>query len=192
MYASTNTATPFPAGGLINLLAITNGTWGNTQSLITEFAGLTSSFVPTNAVLLGQVANDNSGGSGVTRNVFNFTYSGGLTAGEEMLAVFYPNLTTNSSAPGVGAAGFFFTTNAVIDGSQIAWLTPSDGASAVRLYAYTTDLGGSVPSNSFTAGMGAVGGNGFTTVPEPSALMLLLPGLALTAFFLRRGKRSVV
>jgi len=50
MYASTNTATPFPLGGLINLLAITNGTWGNTQSLIAEFSGLTSSFVPTNAV----------------------------------------------------------------------------------------------------------------------------------------------
>jgi len=144
--------------------------------------------------LLGQIANNNIGGnSGVVQDLFTFTYSGGLAPGEEMLAVCYPGLTTNSSAPGVGATGFFFRTNAVIDNSNIAWLTPSDGASGVILNANTTDLGGSVPSNSFTAGAGAIGGAGFTTaaVPEPSAMMLLLPGLALTVLFVRRGKRSV-
>ena len=190
MYASTNTSPLFPTGGLIDLLAITNGTWGNAQSLIAEFSGLTSSFVPTNAVLLGQFGNNDGVASGVTDNTFSFTYSGGLTAGEEMLAVCYPGLTTNSLAPGVGAAGFFFRTTNVIDSSDIAWVTPADGH-AYGLFALTTDQGGTLATNLFTAGAGAIGGDGFTTVPEPSALMLLLPGLAITLFVLRRGKRSV-
>ena len=192
MYSSTNTATPFPVGGLIELLALTNGsTWSNASGLVTQFQNQTGSFVPAGAVQVGRIGNDNSGGSGVTGGVFSFTYNGFFTPGEQLLAVAYPTLTTNSTAPGIGTPGFFFRTNAIIDGSDIAWLTPADGAN-VTLAAYTIGVGGSLPNAQFTAGAGAAGGYGFTTVPEPSssALMVLGGGLLVLSLLRSRTNRA--
>jgi len=177
----------FPLGGRINFLALESGSWSNQT---TTFSNLTSSFVPTGSVLLGSVYNDNSGGFGLTGGQISFSYSGNLNAGDEIIAVAYPTLTISSTSPGNNTKGFYFRTSSVIDGSDIAWVAPSDGSN-VALYAYTINQGGTLSNSTFTAGSGAAGGGGFTTVPEPSTYALLAVGaVGLFLSFRRRKVQS--
>ena len=187
-YASADTSTPFANGGLINILAKTDGLgWGNAADI---FSSLTSSFVPTGSVLVASFGNNDSDGPGIFSTAFTYNYSGSFAAGQPLLLVAYSSLTTSSSQPGQGTTGFFFRTDSVIDGSDIAWVAPSDGAT-VNLFAYTFDLEGSLANNQFTSGAGALGGSGFTTVPEPSTYALLtLGGLALAGHVIRRRRRA--
>ena len=193
MYSSTNTSSFFASGGLINLLAVTNGqTWATLPAFLGYtninhmFANTTSGFAPTGTVLLGKIGNDDSGGSGVTGGSYEFT----LTAGYELMTVGYSSLTTNSVSPGNSTAGFFFRSATAPAGSDIAWVVPSDG-SVVNMAAYTLDQSGDQPNNQFTSGTGAAGGNGFTTVPEPSTYALLaMSALGLGGYVVRRRNRS--
>ena len=193
MYSSTNTNSFFASGGLLNLLAVTNGqTWATLPAFLgygsinEMFASTTSGFAPTGTVLLGQIGNNNGGGSGVTDGTYAFT----MTAGYEMMTVGYSSLTTNSASPGNGTAGFFYRSATAIDGSDIGWVVPADGAT-YNMAAYTAALGGSVANNQFTSGTGAAGGNGFTTIPEPSTYALLaMSALGLGGYVVRRRNRS--
>ena len=194
MYAGTTTnSSYFSAGGLINLLAVTNGqTWATLPAFLGYtninhmFANTTSGFAPTGTVLLGKLGNDNSGGSGVTGGSFTNL---NLTAGYELMAVAYSALTTNSATPGNGTAGFFFR-SATTNEFSIAWVMPADGAT-YDLTGYTTNAGGFAPNDQFTSGTGAAGGNGFTTVPEPSTYALLaMSALGLGGYVVRRRNRS--
>jgi hypothetical protein len=188
MYASTDTSTPFANGGLINILAKTDGLgWGDAASI---FSSLTSSFVPTGSVLVASFGSNDPDGSGTVSTAFTYNYSGSFAAGQPLLLVAYSSLSTGSTQPGQGTTGFFFRTDSVIDGSDIGWIAPSDG-STVSLFAYTLGLDGSLANNQFTSGAGALGGSGFTTVPEPSTYALLtLGGLALAGHVLRRRRRA--
>ena len=67
---------------------------------------------------------------------------------------------------------------------HIAWVAPADGT--YILAAYTTDLTGSVSADQFTSGALATGGQGFTTVPEPSTWLLLAAGLTVVMVLRRR------
>lgn len=191
MYSSTGTTTAFPSGGRLNLLALDSGTWASAYpSLITALSTNTSSWTLPGTTLVGAIANDDSGGPGSTGGVFNFSYSGGFGVGDQLLLVAYPTLTLASSAPGNGTPGFFFRTDSVIDGSDIAWIAPADG-STVSLFAYTLGAGGSLPNNQFTSGVGATGGQGFTTVPEPSTYALLaMSGIGMAGYMIRRRRRA--
>jgi hypothetical protein len=190
MYSSTNTSTPFNSGGLINLLSLDTGTWAGLGNLNTLFSNLTNGFTPAGVTLVGKIGNDNSGGPGSTGGVFNFDYAGSFNAGDQFMLVAYPTLTTNSASPGLGTTGFFFRTDLVVDGSDIAYVAPADGAT-YSLFSYTTGAGGTFANNQFTSGAGAAGGNGFTTVPEPSTYALLaMSGLALGGYIIRRRSRA--
>lgn len=166
---------PFTLGGRVNLLALEEGTWADLpaslgySSLNEVFANLNGSFTPPGSVLVGQFANNDSGGPGVGDWFVNFVYSGNFNPGDQLLAVAYPTLTLASSSTVPDTPGFFFRTDSVIDGSDIGWVAPGDGQ-YVMLGAYTLDLGGSVPNNQFTAGSGAPGGNGFGVVPAAVAV----------------------
>jgi len=189
MYSSTGTTTAFPVGGRLNLLALDSGTWSSVYpDLIASLTANTSSWTLAGTTLVGSVYNDDSGGPGSTGGAFSFSYSGNFGAGDQLLLVAYPTLTASSTQPGNGARGFFFRTDSIIDGSTIAWLAPSDGATE-SLFAYTVGAGGVVPNNQFTSGSGAAGGSGFTTVPEPSTYALLgMSALALGGYVARRRR----
>lgn len=191
MYSSTGTTTAFPSGGLINLLALDSGTWSSAYpNLATALSTNTSSWTLPGTTLVGQIANDDSGGSGVTGGAFSYSYSGGFGAGDQLLIVAYPGLTLSSLAPGAGKAGFFYRTDSILDGSDIAYIAPADGGT-YTLATYTLDLGGSVANNQFTSGVGATGGQGFTTVPEPSTYALLaMSGIGMAGYVIRRRRRA--
>jgi hypothetical protein len=101
--------------------------------------------------------------------------------------VVYPTLTLSSLQPGFGTVGFFYRTNLIDDASDMAWFAPSDG-NTNSLFFYTQNLGGNQTNDKFTSGAGALGGNGFTTVPEPSTFALLALGSA--AFVVMRKRRK--
>jgi hypothetical protein len=185
-FASINTTTPSPAGARINILALESGSWSDINMLST-FQNLTSSFTPAGSVLVAALATNDSDGPGTTANTFTFSYSGNFSVGDELLMVVYPNLTLADLSPGQNTSGFWFRTDAIIDGSNISWVAPSDGT--WDLGAYTISLGGSLPDDQFTAGNLAEGGAGFTTVPEPSSALLLGLGAA-GLYWLRRRRQT--
>lgn len=188
MYSSTDTSVVLPIGAKMNLLALDSGSWTDPTTL---FSSLTESFTPAGATLVASWYSDNSGGvePGTSGTAFTYTYSGGFNVGDALMLVVYPTLTIASASPGNNTTGFYFRTDAIIDGSDMAWVAPADGGT-FALNAYTTNLSGTLPDNQFTAGAGATGGNGFTTiaVPEPSPRLLTLGGLVVMALMRRRRR----
>ena len=192
MYGSTDTSSPFSLGGRLNLLALTNGgSWGTSANISTVLSNLTASFVPSGAVLVGSAFfSDNSFGSGTAQTTINFSYGSGFTNNQPMLIVGYSSLNNTATQPGFGTAGFFYRSDVVQDFSDIAFISPADGGS-YTLNALTLSQSGSLANDALTSGTGATGGNGFTTVPEPSTYALLaMSALGLGGYVVRRRNRS--
>lgn len=190
----TNTAA-FPTGGLIVLLSLDSGSWGTDGApLITLFSNLTDGFTPAGVTLAGKAGAD---ADGFFTAAIEFNYSGGFNVGDELLVVLYPTLTTGSLSPGLNTPGFFYRTSLVLDGSDIAYIAPSDGGTWA-INNLTINQGGSSPNGQFTAGAGSQAGDGsgyigggFTTVPEPSTYaMLAISALGLGGYMIRRRRRA--
>jgi hypothetical protein len=182
LYTGANTdSSLWGAGtGLINVLVLTNGqTWAAQGNLNSLFSQLTNSFTPTGAVRVafGTATDLGAYGGGPVINL-----SGGVASGQEYLVVGFSSLNSVASQPGVGTAGFFYR--------ESSWTLPSAGA-LVDVFAETVGYGGDLPESTFTSGASAIGGNGFTTVPEPSTYALLaMSGLALAGYVIRRRRRA--
>jgi hypothetical protein len=201
MYSGTTTDSPaFPVGGRVNLLALNSGSWSDLD-LVNTFSNLTNSYAPAGATLAASIFNDDVGGPGITGGAFVFDYDtpAGFGAGDQLLVVAYPTLTSLNSVPGLGTPGFFFRSSFAdpVDGSDMLWLGPADGGT-YTLAALDLMTGGTYPNTQFTSGVGAqatsgigITGGGFTTVPEPSTYALLgLAGLALGGYAARRRRRA--
>lgn len=192
MYSTTNEVTTIPMGARINFLAVEgngSGTWSSFGNLNTLFSSLTNSWAPTGTRLIGEIFNDNGSGAGNPLGLITYSYSGTFQPGDQLLMVVYPTLGNSDTSPSTNTIGNFFRTDAVIDGSDIAWVAPADGGT-FNLGAYTVSMGGSVPNNTFTSGAGAAGGNGFTTVPEPATYALLaMSALGMGGYMIRRRRR---
>lgn len=192
MYSTTNEMTTVPLGARINFLAVEgngSGTWSSLGDLNTLFSNLTNSWSPSGTRLIGSIFNNDAGGPGFTTGSIIYSYSGAFQPGDQLLMVVYPTLDNSDTSPSTNTIGNFFRTDAVIDGSDIAWVAPADGGTFI-LSAATLGSGGSVPNNTFTSGAGASGGNGFTTVPEPATYALLaMSALGMGGYMIRRRRR---
>ena len=105
------------------------------------------------------------GTAGDFDRVINLTLSGGLQAGDALLLRWFPTLTTNAATPGSGTSYGQFRTDAVVDGSDIAWVTPGDGATDALNFA-TASQGGSQPDGAGTASETTPGGGPAETTPQ--------------------------
>jgi hypothetical protein len=188
MYSGNNSGTPFfPTTGRLNLVSLDSGSWGNATTISSTFSSLTSSFIPTGATLIAafDAANNFQLGS-VSYALSNYSYSGNVGAGDELLLVGYPTLTSSSSSPGQGTQGFIFRTSTIGGDGQtpnINFTLPPDGGTYQLWFENET----------LTSGAGAIGGpagwSGFTTtVPEPSTYALLAVGAVGLFLSFRRRK----
>jgi len=172
-----NTSTPFPTGGLIQLVASTlDNTFANPTP--GSFTGNSSDDV----VLASFAANDVLGPGSVQQPV-TFSLSGNLNPGDQILLRWFPQLTLANVATGPSAGNTFgqFRTDLVIDFSDIAWFVPADNT-VFSLNFVTLAQGGSNPESAGVANMVV------TAIPEPSSVALVGVALAGLAGFARRRK----
>jgi hypothetical protein len=158
----TSGSAAIPNGCLIELIGDTSTTFG---------APTASSFTGTdpNEVVLDSFAM-NSASVGIAGDfeqqiVLTLTGSGvPPDAGSDLLLRWFPTLTTSSSTPGAGTSYGQFTTTAVENGSNIAWVIPANGSTDALKF-LTVSQGGSEANSTGVANL-VVGG----AVPEPSSL----------------------
>ncbi|MGI9089372.1 MAG: PEP-CTERM sorting domain-containing protein [Chthoniobacterales bacterium] len=174
---SGNTSTPFPTGGLIQLVA---STLDNTFSNPTP-----GSFTGTSAddVVIASFASNDILGPGSVQQPITFNLSGNLNAGDQLLLRWFPNLTLADVPTGPAAGNTFgqFRTDLVIDFSDIAWFVPADNTT-FSLNFLTAAQGGSNPESAGVANMMVV------AVPEPSTYALLAFGLGGLVYAGRRKR----
>ena len=194
MYADPAATIAAPAGALLNLLVLTNGSWGTDADIAALLTSTTNSWTPAGSLLVGQFFLNEANGAGTTFNPVTFGLTNGITAGAQLLFVGYPTLDNTATGPGLGTIGFFYRTNAAISPSDIGFLVPSDG-STVNLFALDINFGGPIATNGLAPGAanapGSGGEHGFTTVPEPSTYALLaISAAAFGGYMVRRRKRA--
>jgi hypothetical protein len=187
-YSTPTATTPFPTSGVFKLLALESGTWGDVATLQSTFSNLTSSFAPIGSSVIASFDGSNNGGNAGLGafTLSDYTYAGNIGAGDQLLLLGYPTLTTSSGSPGFGTAGFFFRTATVGGDGQppnISFVLPADGTTSQLWF----------ESEILTSGNGATGGStgwgGFTTVPEPSTYALMALG-GLVLFFIARRRKA--
>ena len=111
--------------------------------------------------------------------VSNFTFTGGMSAGDQFAMLIFPNATQADSV----AAGTSLTLFRM--DSPLAWTLPANDTSGSVF-----QFGGSTPSYTQVPNT-ASALESFTVVPEPSTYALLvLGGLALAGHVIRRRRRA--
>lgn len=112
----------------------------------------------------------------------NYSSIANWTAGDPLAIYWYPTLTTASTAPEVGVSYGTFRTDSVQSGSEIAWISPSDGTTSALSFV-TASLGGDNPD--------ALGYASNLVVPEPSTYAGAFGALCLAgATWFRRRKAA--
>jgi hypothetical protein len=164
----TAAGAPLPDGSLIQLLAVTTGTTFAAPS-DTSFTGGSADDLVLASFALNSAT---TGTPGDFDNAIQLTLSGGLSVGDALLLRWFPTLTTASATPGSGTSYGQFRTDAVVDGSNIAWVTPGDG-STDSLNFTTSSQGGSQPNSAGEATQTTPG-----STPVPSAPQITSPGTA--------------
>jgi hypothetical protein len=106
-----------------------------------------------------------AGTAGDFEKVIQLTLSGTLQSGDPLLVRWYPSLTTAAASPGSGTSYGQFRTDAVADGSDIAWVTPGDGATDALNFA-TSSQGGSQPNSAGEASETTPGSNPTQDSPQ--------------------------
>jgi hypothetical protein len=150
----TATGAPVGDGGLIQLLAAPSATAFTAPSAGSFTGGSSGETVVASFGL----DSPTTGTAGYFDHIVRLTFSGGLQAGEPLLLRWYPTLTTAATSPGGGTSYGQFRTDAVVDGSDIAWVTPGDGATD-SLSFVTSSQGGSEPNSAGEASETTPGGS---------------------------------
>src|SRR4051812_33252633 len=172
----TSNGADFPSGGLIQLVADTSQN-GFTSPTAASFTGGSA-----DDFLLASFGSNNFPGPGSAQTNVTFTLGqNGVTVADPLLLRWWPTLTTGATQPGGGTSFGEFRTNAIENGSTIAWAVPaSDGNYDLNFI--TATYNGTEPD---------LAGRALFTVPaaipEPSTLALALCG-ALGALPLIRRK----
>jgi hypothetical protein len=138
----TAAGAPVPDGGLIQLLAAPS-TDALTPPSDASFTGGSSAEIVLASFGLDSAS---TGTAGSFDSVIHLTLSGGLQAGDPLLLRWYPTLTAAAGSPGSGTSYGQYRTDAVVDGSDIAWVTPGDGATDALNFT-TSSQGGSQPNS---------------------------------------------
>jgi hypothetical protein len=152
--------TPFdnaPNGCLVTLLrSICSTGFGGNDEIRRMLTRATNTFQPRNTILIDRYSAFTEGGI----TVFNATVFDAPPA-REMLAVVYPTKTISDTRPGSGTPAYFYRSSTEQFGSK-AWSYGLYGG-VVDIFGEEVSTGGWLPRGTFTAGVSAVGGYGFTT-----------------------------
>ncbi len=169
--------TAIPMDSLIQLVAST------TDSAVTLPS--TTSFTGGSAddVILASFGSNNAGGPGSFLQPIIFSLTGNLNTGDELMLRWWPSLTVSSSTPGTGATFGQFRTDAVENGSNIAWVVPADG-STVDLNFKDLAFGGTEPNSAGTAS--------FSTTAVPETSTVLCAGLCAVLLLAHAARRRLV
>jgi hypothetical protein len=169
-------STLFPDNGLLQLVA---------SSTDTTFNSVTAgSFTSGDDVVLASFAFDHSTTStpGFSIASLDLAYTAPVGQGDAIALRWFPTLTLASPAPLAGTIYGQFRTDAILSGSDIAWVLPSDGA-IVTLNFGTIALGGESPDNLAVANLVV------TAVPEPATYAAILGFVTLGLVGYRRFRR---
>ena len=179
-----------PTSTLALLIADTgNDGFGSLQAgqatSVNSVVGDTNDRVVAKFDLLG---NGTAGYLGVNPSGLTYANVTGWAQGENLRLVWLPSLTSSSSSITGGTTYGAYTSSTGVDGSS-AWVTPSGGltGSTTNYKLYFFNTAGTIQAGTNAA---TVGNASFTVaaVPEPSRVMLL--GLGLGAFIVRRRRNA--
>ena len=177
-----------PAGGLLQLIASPSGTFSapTSTSYVTGDNVLISSFAASYTA--SQIS-----GETLTTTAYPLTTSSyNLTTGESVLLRFYPSLTAANTpaSPTLGTTYGQVRSSTIefpTDGSETAWVIPASGVAADLNYITLND--GGTYSNLSAQATNVVLAGVATGVPEPSAYVLALIGIAAIGTKIGWGKR---
>jgi len=159
-------------GALLQVVADTDGTGFSAPS--------DSAFVTGTNFLVAEFSL-NSATFGVPGSTIatlsGLTFAGGWGEDDDLLFRWFPTLTTSSISPGAGTSYGEFRTDSPQDGATIGWITPADGATESINFVTTSAFGSNPPSTAVA---------NLSTVPEPSAGLLVLLSAGLLGISRRR------